>query len=139
MASTPEFSLLLNLGLAIFAALAFSVLFSKIKQPIVIGQLVAGLIVGPFGLGLVQDLGTINRLASLGIILLLFVVGLELDPTEIRKIGRESTILVAIELSVSFVSVFTVGSLVGLTYVEAVFAGVLVATTSTAIMGKILL
>ncbi len=139
MASTPEFSLLLNLGLAIFAALAFSLLFSKIKQPIVIGQLVAGIIVGPFGLGLVQDLGTINLLASLGIILLLFVVGLELNPTEIRKIGRESTVLVGIELSISFVSVFAVASLVGLTYVEAVFAGVLVATTSTAIMGKILL
>lgn len=139
MASTPEFSLLLNLGLAIFAALAFSLLFSKIKQPIVIGQLVAGIIVGPFGLGLIQDLGIINLLASLGIILLLFVIGLELDPSEIRKIGRESTILVAIELSISFTSVFAVALLVGLSYVEAVFAGVLVGTTSTAIMGKILL
>ncbi len=139
MASTPEFSLLLDLGLAILAALAFSLLFSKVKQPVVVGQLIAGIIIGPFGLGLIQDLTTINLLASLGIILLLFVVGLELDPKEIRKIGRESTVLVIVELAVSFVSVLGVGLAVGLSYIEAVFAAFVVATTSTAIMSKLLL
>ncbi len=122
MASTPEFSLLLDLGLAILAALAFSLLFSKVKQPVVVGQLIAGIIIGPFGLGLIQDLTTINLLASLGIILLLFVVGLELDPK-----------------AVSFVSVLGVGLAVGLSYIEAVFAAFVVATTSTAIMSKLLL
>ena len=139
MASTPEFSLLLSLGLAIFAALGFSLFFAKIKQPVVVGQLIAGIIIGPFGLGLIQDLTTINLLASLGIILLLFVVGLELDPIEIRKIGRESTILATVELTVSFVSVLMVAILVGLTYIEAVFVAFVVATTSTAIMSKLLL
>ncbi len=139
MASTPEFSLLLSLGLAIFAALGFSLLFSKIKQPVVVGQLIAGIIIGPFGLGLIQDLTTINLLASLGIILLLFVVGLELDPIEIRKIGRQSTVLAAVELTISFVSVLVVGLVVGLSYIEAVFAALVVATTSTAIMSKLLL
>ena len=139
MASTPEFSLLLNLGLAIFAAFAFSILFSKIKQPVVLGQLIAGIIIGPFGLGLVQDLGAINLLASLGIVLLLFTVGLELDPLEIRKIGPDSFILTAVELTISFLSVFGVALLAGLTSIEAVFVAAVVATTSTAIMSKILL
>ncbi|TMI54364.1 cation:proton antiporter [Candidatus Bathyarchaeota archaeon] len=139
MASTPEFSLLLNLGLAIFAAFAFSILFSKIKQPVVLGQLIAGIIIGPFGLGLVQDLGAINLLASLGIVLLLFTVGLELDPLEIRKIGPDSFILTAVELTISFLSVFGVALLAGLTSIEAVFVAAVVATTSTTIMSKILL
>ena len=139
MASTPEFSLLLNLGLAIFAAFAFSILFSKIKQPVVLGQLIAGIIIGPFGLGLVQDLGAINLLASLGIVLLLFTVGLELDPLEIRKIGPDSFILTTVELTISFLSVFGVALLAGLTSIEAVFVAAVVATTSTAIMSKILL
>ena len=139
MASTPEFSLLLNLGLAIFAAFAFSILFSRIKQPVVLGQLIAGIIIGPFGLGLVQDLGAINLLASLGIVLLLFTVGLELDPLEIRKIGPDSFILTAVELTISFLSVFGVALLAGLTSIEAVFVAAVVATTSTAIMSKILL
>ncbi len=139
MTSTPEFALLLDLGLAIFAALGFSLVFSKIKQPVVVGQLIAGIIIGPFGLGLIQDLTTINLLASLGIILLLFVVGLELDPIEIQKIGRGSIVLTLVELTVTFLSVFAVALAVGLTYIESVFAAIVVATTSTAIMGKLLL
>ncbi len=139
MASSPEFTLLLDLGFAIFAALGFSFFFSKLKQPVVVGQLIAGMIVGPFGLGLIQDLNTINLLASLGIILLLFTVGLELDPLEIRGVGAGSLVLAVVELSVTFVSVFTVGLLVGLSYLESVFAAVVVSTTSTAIMGKLLL
>ncbi len=139
MASSPEFTLLLDLGFAIFAALGFSFLFSKLKQPVVVGQLIAGMIVGPFGLGLIQDLNTINLLASLGIILLLFTVGLELDPLEIRRVGAGSLVLAVVELSVTFVSVFTVGLVVGLSYLESVFAAVVVSTTSTAIMGKLLL
>ncbi len=139
MASTPEFSLLLNLGLAIFAAFAFSMLFSKLKQPVILGQLIAGIIVGPFGLGLVQDLSAINLLASLGIVLLLFTVGLELDPLEIRKIGPDSFILAFVELLVTFFAVFGIALLVGLNEIEAVFGAAVVATTSTAIMSKILL
>ncbi len=119
MASTPEFSLLLNLGLAIFAAFAFSTLFSKIKQPVVLGQLIAGIIIGPFGLGLVQDLGAINLLASLGIVLLLFTVGLELDPMEIRKIGPDSFILTTVELTISFLSVFGVALLAGVSALKS--------------------
>ena len=139
MASTPEFTLLFNLGLSIFAAFAFSILFSKIKQPVVLGQLIAGIIVGPFGLGLVQDLGAINLLASLGIVLLLFTVGLELDPLEIRKIGPDSFILAFVELMVTFFSVYGVALLAGLSNIEAIFVAAVVATTSTAIMSKILL
>jgi len=139
LASTPEFSLLLNLGLAIFAAFALSTIFERIKQPVVLGQLIAGIIVGPFGLGLVQDLGAINLLASLGIVLLLFVVGLELDPLEIRRVGTGSFILAAVELTISFLSVFGVALLAGLSTIQAVFVSAVVATTSTAIMSKILL
>jgi len=139
LTASADFSFLFDLGLAVFAALGFSYLFSKIKQPVVVGQLIAGIIIGPFGLGLIQNLNTIDLLASLGIILLLFTVGLELDPLEIRKIGPDSFILAIVELTVTFVLVTLVGLAVGLTQIEAVFAAAVVATTSTAIMSKILL
>ena len=139
MTASADFSFLFDLGLAVFAALGFSYLFSKIKQPVVVGQLLAGIIIGPFGLGLIQNLNTIDLLASLGIILLLFTVGLELDPLEIKKIGPDSFILAVVELTVTFVLVTLVGLAVGLTQIEAIFAAAVVATTSTAIMSKILL
>jgi len=139
LTASADFSFLFDLGLAVFAALGFSYLFSKIKQPVVVGQLIAGIIIGPFGLGLIQNLNTINLLASLGIILLLFTVGLELDPLEIKKIGPDSFILAVVELTVTFITVTLVGLAVGLTQLEAVFVAAVVATTSTAIMSKILL
>jgi K+:H+ antiporter len=139
MAASADLSFLLDLGLAVFAALGFSYVFSKIRQPVVIGQLIAGIIVGPFGLGLIQNLNTIDLLASLGIILLLFTVGLELDPMEIRKIGPDSFILAVVELTVTFVTVTLVGLAVGLIQIEAIFVAAVIATTSTAIMSKILL
>jgi monovalent cation:H+ antiporter-2, CPA2 family len=64
---------------------------------------------------------------------------LELDPLEIRKVGTGSFILAAVELTISFLSVFGIALLVGLSSIEAVFVAAVVATTSTAIMSKILL
>jgi CPA2 family monovalent cation:H+ antiporter-2 len=124
--------------MATIAALGFSYVLSRLRMPVVLGQLLAGMIIGPFGLGLVQDLNTINLLASLGIILLMFTVGLELDPAEIRKVGPESILLAAAELTVTFVAVFAVSMLVGLTYLQSILAALVVLTTSTAIMGKLL-
>ena len=139
MASSPEFTLLLDLGLTVISALGFSLLFSKLKQPVVVGQLLAGMMIGPFGLGLIRDLNTINLLASVGIILLLFTVGLELDPLEIRRIGPESIILAVVELAITFGAVFAVAVVLGLSYLESLFVAVVVSPTSTAIMGKLLM
>lgn len=113
-------------------------MFSKAKLPIALGQLVAGMLIGPYGLGLIQDLGLINLLASLGIILLMFTVGLEMDPRELRDLGPEVLIVTVVELGVTFTSVAVVGLLVGLTYLEAVFAAGVVSITSTAILSKLL-
>ncbi len=68
LASSSEFDLLL-IGITLFAALGFSFLFSKLKQPVVIGQPLSDMIVGPFGLGLVQDLAS-SPATSLGLHLL---------------------------------------------------------------------
>ncbi len=139
MASSPEFVLLLDLGLAVVAALGFSYVFSRLHQPVVVGHLLAGMIIGPFGLGLIEDLNTINLLASLGVVLLLFTVGLELDPLEIRRIGAEGILLAIVELIITFGCVLGGSLALGLTYLESTFVALAVATTSTAIMGKILL
>ena len=104
-ASDAEFILLFDLGLTILVALAFSFIFSKAKIPMALGQLVAGMLIGPYGLGLIQDLDLINLLASLGIILLMFTVGLEMDPLEMRRLGPEVLMITIVELGVTFTSV----------------------------------
>src|SRR5437588_52641 len=82
-----------DLGIAVAAALLFSLLFYKLRLPMIVGQLVAGMVVGPFGLGLIRDTTAIDFLSTLGIILLLFVIGLELDPRHLKSGGSKAVVL----------------------------------------------
>ena len=138
MAPSPEFVLLFDLGLTVLAALVLGLIFSKLKLPVMVGQLVAGILIGPYGFGLIQDLGIINLLASLGIILLMFTVGLEMDPADLRKLGPRVLVITLVELASTFALVSIVGLWAGLTYLEAIFAAAVVSITSTAIMGRLL-
>src|SRR5438046_9737716 len=101
---------LFDLAVAVAAALLFSLLFYKLRLPMIVGQLVAGMVVGPFGLGLIRDTSAIDFLSTLGIILLLFCIGLELDPGHIKPVGPKPIVLATLE----FLVPFTVGCLSGL-------------------------
>src|SRR5437660_3666734 len=100
---------LFDLAIAVAAALRFSLLFYKLRLPMVVVQLVAGMVVGPFGLGLIRDTTAIDFLSTLGIILLLFVIGLELDPRHLKSVGSKAIVLTTVE----FLVAFTVGDLSG--------------------------
>ena len=136
---TPSF--LLDLGIAVAAALLFSVLFYKLGLPMIAGQLVAGMLVGPYApypLGLIRDTTSIDFLATLGIILLLFVIGLEMDPRKFGKLGLRIIMLTSFEFLVAFLvgvlSALTIGWSLG----EALFLGSVLGLSSTAIVAKLL-
>src|SRR3989442_14609634 len=93
---------LFDLAIAVAAALLFSLLFYKLRLPMIVGQLVAGMVVGPFGLGLIRDTSAIDFLSTLGIILLLFVIGLELDPRHLKSVGSKAVVLTSVEFLVAF-------------------------------------
>jgi len=100
----------------------------------IVGQLVAGMLVGPFGLGLIRDTTAIDFLATLGIILLLFVVGLELDPRKFGKVGTRVLILSTVEFLIAF-TVSTLSALsAGLALGTALFLGSVLGLSSTAIV-----
>jgi CPA2 family monovalent cation:H+ antiporter-2 len=128
---------LLDLGIAVAAALVFSLLFYKLRLPMIVGQLVAGMVVGPFGLGLIRDTTAIDFLSTLGIILLLFVISLELDPRHLKSVGAKAVVLTTVE----FLVAFTVGVLSGLAagwnLGTSLFLGSVLGLSSTAIVAKI--
>jgi CPA2 family monovalent cation:H+ antiporter-2 len=130
---------LLDVGIAVAAALLVSLLFYRLGLPMIVGQLVAGMLVGPFGLGLIHDTAAIDFLATLGIILLLFVVGLELDPRKFGKVGSRVLILSTVEFlvafSVSVLSALSAGWDIG----TALFLGSVLGLSSTAIVAKLIL
>src|SRR2546422_1894113 len=128
---------LFDLGIAVAAALLFSLLFYKLRLPMIVGQLVAGMVVGPFGLGIIRDTTAIDFLSTLGIILLLFVIGLELDPRHLKIVGSKAVVLTSVE----FLVAFTVGVLAGLAagwnFGTSLFLGSVLGLSSTAIVAKI--
>ena len=79
----------------------------------VLGYLVAGVIIGPFALRLVENLETIGLLADLGLILLLFGIGLEFGWQRIRGVGSRVVLIALIEMSTMFALGFEVAALVG--------------------------
>ncbi|MCF6506306.1 sodium:proton exchanger [Blastococcus sp. MG754426] len=110
----------------------------KLRQPLIISFIAVGIAVGPVGLGWVEENDQVALLAELGIALLLFLVGLKLDPHLIRTTGP---VAVATGLGqVLFTSVvgFGLGLLLGLSPVEAVYVAVALTFSSTIIIVKLL-
>ncbi len=132
-------SVLPELGVAVGAALVLSLLFYRLGLPMIVGQLVAGMLVGPSGFGLITDLTAIDLLASLGIVLLLFVIGLELDPRDLRRIGSRVIILTVLEFAIALGAGVLSGLTIGWGIRESLFLGTVLAISSTAIIGKMML
>src|SRR5438093_11339762 len=95
------------------------------------------MVVGPFGLGLIRDTAAIDFLSTLGIILVLFVIGLELDPRHLKSVGSKAVVLTTVE----FLGAFTVGVLSGFAagwnLGTSLFLGSVLGLSSTAIVAKI--
>jgi CPA2 family monovalent cation:H+ antiporter-2 len=130
---------LLDLGIFAVSSLLLSVVFARLKLPVVSAQILAGMIVGPYVLGLVKDTATINDLSTIGIVLLLFVIGLELDPVDLRKLAGKVVVMTTLEVSVSFALGFAASYLLGTTLLQSTVFGMATSITSTAIVGKVLL
>jgi len=126
-------------GIAVAAALLVSLLFYRLGLPMIVGQLVAGMLVGPFGLGLIRDTTAIDFLATLGIILLLFVVGLELDPRKFGKVGSRVLILSTVEFLTAFAVSILSALFAGWDLGTALFLGSVLGLSSTAIVAKLIL
>ncbi len=138
MDSTTIF--LLDLGIFSVFALIFSLVFARLRLPVASAQIVAGMIAGPYVLGWVKDLVTINDLSAMGIVLLLFVIGLELDPVDLRKMAGKIAGVAVLEVGVAFVLGFAAASfLLGAGLLESIIFAMVASITSTAIVGKMFL
>ena len=113
-------------------------LFQKLRLPSIAGFLVAGTLVGPYGLNLVSDREQVETLAEIGVILLLFTIGLEFSLTQMKASRRLLIIGGAIQLLGTLGLGIAGGLVIGLSVQEAVFWGLLLSLSSTAIVLKAL-
>lgn len=80
-------SLFFDLGLVIVAAAVIGVISYFLKQPLILAYIVAGILIGPSGFGLIHDIEVIHVIAEIGIMLMLFLVGLEMNPARMKDLG----------------------------------------------------
>jgi CPA2 family monovalent cation:H+ antiporter-2 len=133
-----EYEFLKSLEVIFIASAAVILLLYKLKMPSLIGFIVAGIIIGPHGVGLVEDIHFIQILAEIGVILLLFTIGIEFSMSQLVRIkkavlgGGGAQVLLTIILSAS-VTYIAIGHIN-----KSIFFGFLYALSSTAIVLKIL-
>jgi monovalent cation:H+ antiporter-2, CPA2 family len=114
-------------------------LFShRLRLPTIVGLLLTGVIVGPYGLRLVHDIEVVESLAEIGIILLLFTIGIEFSLHALLSLKRIVGMAGTLQVGLSIVTTYTTARLLGRSNGEAVLWGFLVALSSTAIVLKLL-
>ena len=122
--------------LALSAVMIF--IFHRFKLPSILGLLITGMLAGPYGLGFISDLKEVDILEEIGIIFLLFIIGIEFSLKSLISIRKAVLIGGSIQVLVSALVFFLILLWFGLTVPQAIFTGFLFSFSSTAIVLKIL-
>jgi CPA2 family monovalent cation:H+ antiporter-2 len=126
-----------SFALVLCVAAVTTVLFQRLHQPVVLGYLIAGLIIGPhLPIPLVADPGVVQTLSELGVILLMFSLGLEFSFTRLARVGPAPGITAVIECGLMMWLGYLMGRAFGWTETESAFAGAIVSVSSTTIIAK---
>jgi Kef-type K+ transport system membrane component KefB len=124
---------------AIFVwAKVFGELFEQLSLPAVLGEILAGVILGPYATGLVSPSATVGSIAEIGAIFLLFTVGLETRPQDLLSVGRQSLRVAVAGVAVPFLLGFTYLHLKGQAVHESVFVAAAMVATSVGITARVL-
>ncbi len=129
-----ELSLLYDLVIIFAVAVAVVAALRRIGVPPIAGFILAGTLSGPQGLGFVHDPHQVRVLAEVGVVLLLFGIGLELPLERLRRLWRPVLIGGTLQMGITLLGVFAFAWLYGLGFGASVFLGFLVAVSSTAIV-----
>ncbi len=137
MSHGPD-QLLLQL-LAIFvSAKVVGELFERVKLPSVLGEILAGAVLGPFAMGWINPSDTINSVAEIGAIFVLFSAGLETSPQDLIRVGRKALLVAVAGIVVPFALGFAYMKWRGDASSEAVFVGAAMVATSVGITARVL-
>src|SRR5439155_1840434 len=127
----------LDILVVLLAAKAAAEVAERVGVPPVVGEILAGIVIGPSVFGFVQGEDVLRVLAELGVILLLLDVGLEMDIAELGAVGRASLAVATIGVIVPFAGGYGAGTLLGMTGKEALFVGAALTATSVGITARV--
>ncbi|WP_136809039.1 cation:proton antiporter [Desulfosediminicola flagellatus] len=132
--------LLLLTDIVIIFGLAVTVLliFHYLSLPSIVGLLLTGILAGPHSFGLVGAVHEVEMLAEIGVILLLFSIGIEFSFKKLIEIKKQVVVGGSLQVGLTIVAVFLISNLFGLSTADAVFIGFLIALSSTAIVLRLI-
>ena len=150
----PQDAFVTDLAIIMILAGIVTLAFFKIKQPLIIGYLFAGMLIGPLSplwapfltdtgtaegaAGLLSDIGALHVFAEIGVILLLFVIGIEFPFAKIRSIGKVAIGVGTMGLFLTLILVFYVCTMIGLGFMDSLFLAAALSISSTAVIVKVL-
>ena len=136
-----SYQVIADLAVIMVIAAAVTLIFHRLKQPLILGYLIAGIIIGPYTppFSLVSRLDVLGATADLGVILLLFAIGLEFPIARLRTIRLKVYAgISAIEIALMFLISYGVGWFLGWPFMDSLFLGAALASSSTVIIAKVL-
>jgi len=131
--------LFVNVVIILVAARLLGEIFQRVGLPSLVGELLAGIIIGPSILSLVRPDESLTVLSDLAVFFLMFLAGLEMDPREIRKAGLRACILSVIAFSIPLVSGYGVSLILGLSTIQSLFMGLLLSITAVPVSAIVLM
>ena len=134
------FDPIVNIAIVLTAALVGGMVVHRLRQPLILGYLLVGIAVGPYGFGLIGDLELIETLATIGVALLMFTLGLEISFSQLRQVGKVGTWGGIAQILATFVLGLAAGKLLfHWSLTESGFFGLLISLSSTMVCLKILM
>ena len=136
MSSLPP--IFLDLAIILITAGVITVIFKFLKQPLVLGYIVAGFFIGPYfpWFPAITDDTNISVWSTIGIVFLMFALGLEFSIKKLKKVGTTGAITALTELALMFLIGSTVGKLLGWGHMDCIFLGCMLSISSTTIIIK---
>ncbi|MEC0142723.1 cation:proton antiporter [Paenibacillus alginolyticus] len=125
--------LIFQLAIILLASKIAGDISVRLGQPSVLGKLLIGIVLGPSVLGLVTSTEILKEISQIGVILLMFIAGLETDTEEFKRTGKGSAYVGVLGIIVPFALGFLTGSTLGLSQLESIFLGLLLSATSVSI------
>ncbi|MEQ8666803.1 MAG: cation:proton antiporter [Rhodospirillales bacterium] len=129
---------LTEIAIVALAAMGCGLIMERFRQPAIVGYIVAGVILGPSAFGLVNDRAQIDMLAELGVLLLLYVIGMELSLRAFRRVWRLATMMTLIQIAASMLVMLVFWYLLDWSIGLTILLAFVIALSSTAVAIKIL-
>lgn len=138
MSSEPKF--ILDLVTALGSATVGGFVANRLRQPVLLGYLLSGLIIGPFGFKLIKDVDQIQSLAEIGVAFLLFALGVEFSITELKRVKDIAIKGSLLQIGITTGLIALISLILGWsrTPIEGIFIGFLLSLSSTAVVLKTL-